>query len=64
MRIRLLESISGVHGSFGAGEEIDWQDDKDAKRLIAAGIAEALTPARKKKVETAKDTKAVETATE
>ncbi len=64
MRIRLLESVSGINGAWSAGEEVDWPDDKDAKRLVAAGIAEAATTARKKKVETAKDTKAVETATE
>ena len=64
MRIRLLESIAGNAGAFARGEEVDWPDDKDAKRLIAAGIAVAATPVRKKKVETAKEAKAVETATE
>ena len=28
MRIRLLESISGIYGSFAAGEEADWLDAK------------------------------------
>ena len=64
MRIRLIESISGTHGSFAAGEETDWPDDKDAARLIAAGIAEKVGPAKKaNKVETAASRKVAETAT-
>ena len=64
MRIRLLESISGTYGSFAPGEETDWADDKDAARLVAAGIAEKVTPTRKTKVEKAAHTQAVETAVE
>jgi hypothetical protein len=66
MKIKILESISAVHGSFSPGEIADWPDSKDAKRLIDAGIAEAVGgPTRtKKKVETAQETKSVETATE
>ena len=64
MKIRLLQSISGTNGSFAPGEETDWADDKDAARLVAAGIAEKVTPTRKAKVEKAAHTKAVETATE
>ena len=64
MKIRLLESISGTYGSFAPGEETDWPDDKDAARLVAAGIAEKVTPTRKTKVEKAAHTKAVETAVE
>ena len=64
MKIRLLESISGTYGSFAPGEETDWPDDKDAARLIEAGIAEKVGPAKKTRVEKATDTKAVETATE
>lgn len=63
MKIRLLASISGPAGTFVPGDETDWPDDKDAKRLIDAGIAEKVTPARKTKVEKATSTKAVETAT-
>ena len=63
MRIRLLQSISGTNGSFAPGEETDWADDKDAARLIKAGIAEKVGPAKKTKIEKAAHTKAVETAT-
>ena len=63
MRIRLLQSISGIYGAFAVGEETDWPDDKDAANLIKAGIAEKVGPAKKTKVEKATDTKAVETAT-
>ena len=63
MRIRILESISGIYGSFAPGEETDWPDDKDAANLIKAGVAEKVGPAKKTKVQKATDTKAVETAT-
>ena len=66
MKIKILESISAVHGSFSPGEITDWPDAKDAKRLIEAGVAEAAggSTRSKKKVETAKETDSVETATE
>ena len=63
MRIRILQSISGSNGSYSAGEEVDWSDDTDAARLIAAGIAEKVVPTKKTKVEQATASKAVETAT-
>ena len=63
MKIRFIDSISGIEGAFAAGEEADWSDSKDAQRLIDAGIAEKVTAPRKKKVETASETKDVETAT-
>ncbi len=64
MRIRLLKSISGTNGSFKPGDETDWPDAKDAANLIKAGIAEKVTPSRKRaKVETATANKVVETAT-
>jgi len=63
MRIRLLESISGSNGAYAAGEEVDWSDDKDAARLIEAGVAEKVGPAKKTKVEKATDRKVTETAT-
>ena len=63
MRIRLLQSISGIYGAFAVGEETDWPDDKDAANLITAGIAERVGPAKKTKVQKATATKAVETAT-
>jgi len=63
MRLRLIQSISGTHGSYSGGEEVDWPDDKDAARLIEAGIAEKVGPAKKTKVEKATDRKVTETAT-
>lgn len=43
MRIKLLVSIScGVNGSHSAGSVVEWTDDADAGRLVAAGYAEAI----------------------
>jgi hypothetical protein len=63
VRIRILQSISGSNGAFAAGEEVDWSDDTDAARLIAAGIAEKVVPTKKTKVEQATASKVAETAT-
>ena len=61
MKIRFLESVaSSVHGSHQAGDVTDWKDDKEAKQLIAAGMAEAV---KSTKTEKATASKAVETAT-
>mgnify|MGYP003637951092 CR=1 FL=1 len=55
MKIRLLESIaSSLHGSHKPGE---------AQQLIAAGMAEAVKPAKASKVEKATSSKKIETAT-
>jgi hypothetical protein len=62
MRIKFIECLSGPDGVQMPGQEVEW-NDAEAERLIAAGIAEACTPARQKKVETAKKNTAVETAT-
>jgi len=48
MRIKFLTSAAGAHGSFAPGQVGDVPAD-EAKRLIAAGYAEAATP----KIETA-----------
>ena len=59
----MLEHVSSsIHGSHQAGDITDWADDKEAKQLIAAGMAEAVT--KSAKVEKATDRKMVETATE
>jgi len=59
----MLEHVSSsIHGSHQAGDITDWADDKEAKQLIAAGMAEAVT--KSTKVEKATDRKTVETATE
>ena len=64
MKIRLLENVaSSVHGSHQAGDVTDWADDKEAKQLIAAGMAEAVKPAKASKVEKATSSKKIETAT-
>ena len=64
MKIRLLEHVSSlVHGSHKAGDITDWSDDAEAKQLIAAGMAEAVKPAKASKVEKATSSKKVETAT-
>ena len=64
MKIRLLEHVSSsVHGSHKAGDITDWGDDAEAKQLIAAGMAEAVKPAKASKVEKATSSKKVETAT-
>ena len=62
MKIRFLERVSSsVHGSHKPGDVFDWKDDKEAKQLIAAGMAEAVSKATK--VEKATQNKSVETAT-
>ena len=64
MKIRFLTRVSSsIHGSHKPGDVFDWKDDKDAARLVAAGIAEKVTPTRKTKVEKATASKTVETAT-
>ena len=65
LKIRFLTRVSSsVYGSHKPGEVFDWTDDKEAKQLIAAGMAEAATRKTKtKKVETASVTDEVETAT-
>jgi len=62
MKIRILESIAcSANGTHGPGDIVDWRDAKEAKSLIAQGIAEAVT--KKAKTETASAKGEVETAT-
>ena len=62
MRIRFLTRVSSsIHGSHKPGDIFDWKDDKEAKQLIAAGMAEAVS--KSAKVEKATASKTVETAT-
>ena len=62
MKIRFLERVSSsVHGSHKPGDVFDWMVDKEAKQLIAAGMAEAVS--KSTKVEKATQNKATETAT-
>ena len=65
MKIRFLTRVSSsVYGSHKPGDVFDWTDDKEAKQLIAAGMAEAATKKTKTaKTETASVTDDVETAT-
>ena len=61
MKIRILESLAcSVNGTHGPGDVVDWKSDKEAKSLIAQGIAEAVGTSSK--VEKATSNKAVETA--
>ena len=63
MKIRILESIAcSVNGTHGPGDVVDWKDAKEAKHLIAQGIAEAVGK-QTKKTETASVKDEVETAT-
>ena len=62
MKIRFLTRVSSsVHGSHKPGDVFDWKDDAEAKQLIAAGMAEAVS--KSTKVEKATNSKKVETAT-
>ena len=62
MKIRILERVSSsVHGSHKPGDIFDWKDDKEAKQLIAAGMAEAVS--KSTKGEKATQNKTTETAT-
>ena len=62
MKIRFLTRVSSsIHGSHKPGDVFDWKDDKEAKQLIAAGMAEAVS--KSTKVEKATASKTVETAT-
>jgi len=62
LKIRFLTRVSSsVHGSHKPGDVFDWKDDAEAKQLIAAGMAEAVS--KSTKVEKATASKTVETAT-
>jgi len=62
LKIRFLTRVSSsIHGSHKPGDVFDWKDDKEAKQLIAAGMAEAVS--KSTKVEKATASKKVETAT-
>ena len=62
MKIRFLTRVSSsIHGSHKPGDVFDWKDDHEAKQLIAAGMAEAVS--KSTKTEKATTSKKVETAT-
>lgn len=42
MRIKLLVGLSGPGRNADEHGVVDWPDDADAARLIAAGLAEAV----------------------
>lgn len=42
MRIKLLTSIAGKNFSHSSGEIVDWPNDAEAERLVAAGQAELV----------------------
>ena len=63
MKIKLLTSMAcSVNGTHKHGEVVDWKDVAEAKRLIAAGEAEAVGSPKKTKTEKATSNKAAETA--
>lgn len=45
MKVRLLVSLSGVHGAFAPGEEYECGAD-EAGRLVEAGFAEYIREAK------------------
>lgn len=49
MKIRMLQSLAGSDFALAPGDETERFSDKEARRFITAGIAEAVTG----KVETA-----------
>ena len=62
MKIRFLTHVSSsIYGSHKPGDVFDWKDDAEAKQLIAAGMAEAVS--KNTKTEKATTSKKVETAT-
>ena len=62
MKIRFLTRVSSsVYGSHKPGDVFDWNDDAEAKQLIAAGMAEAVKSGKTEKATAS--TKKVETAT-
>ena len=63
MKIKLLTAIScSVNGTHKHGDVVDWKDPAEAKRLIAAGEAQAVGSPKKTKTEKATSIKADETA--
>ncbi len=48
MRIKFLTSIAGANYSHRYGEEVEWRDEAEAQRFIAAGYAIELKPATAK----------------
>lgn len=59
MRLRMLTSIAGLHFSLKPGDETEWRDEAEARRLIEAGFAE---PVRSVRIETADRPPAAERA--
>lgn len=66
MKVRFLQSIAGPNMVASPGSELEL-DKAEAKRLIEAGIAEAVKPTKRgktpAKTETATEQLPVETAT-
>ncbi|QQS08681.1 MAG: hypothetical protein IPK69_11930 [Phycisphaerales bacterium] len=62
MRIKFRTSISGLNYSHMPGEDVDWPDDKEAKRFIDAGYAELVEPTKAAAKAAAKDDRKVEHA--
>lgn len=59
MRLRFTTSIAGAHYSFKPGDETEWPNDAEARRLVEAGFA---VPVRSVAIETADARTGVESA--
>jgi F-type H+-transporting ATPase subunit b len=55
MRIRMLQSIAGQGFALSGGDITDRFPEKEAKRLVSAGMAEVAPPEPVKKPETKKE---------
>jgi F-type H+-transporting ATPase subunit b len=55
IRIRMLQSIAGQNFALSAGDITDRFPEKEAKRLVGAGMAEVAPPEPVKKPETKKE---------
>lgn len=54
MRIKFQTSVAGMNYNHKPGDEVEWPDDVEAKRFIAAGYASDVTPPPSKLVKTEK----------
>ena len=52
--LKLNQSLVGNYLSHSRGDEVEWEDEAEAVRLIDAGIARPLNPEAKKAYEAAK----------
>ncbi|MFN0133420.1 MAG: hypothetical protein ACKVW3_12945 [Phycisphaerales bacterium] len=63
MRIKFLTSIAGTNFSYKPGDEIDWPDETEAARFVAAGYASSIETAARQAPERADGRRGQERAT-